>query len=184
MTPNKTSRETARTAITLGEMTSPLGTIMLAVDHSGHLRAADFADCESRLHLLLNRRLGENAYDLSPGKIPATIKTALKSYFAGDLAAIRQIPVTASGTPFQESVWNALRKIAPGEAISYSALARRLGRPQSPRAVGHANGANPFCIVIPCHRLVGANGALTGYSGGIARKRWLLDHEARHAATA
>lgn len=184
MTPNRTLRKTARTAITVGEMASPLGTIMLAVDGNGQLRAADFSDCESRLHLLLNRRLGENAYDLHPGKIPATIKTALKDYFAGDLAAIRRIPVTASGTPFQETVWSALRKIAPGHAISYSALAHRLGRPQSPRAVGHANGANPFCIVIPCHRLVGANGALTGYSGGLERKRWLLDHEARHTATA
>jgi methylated-DNA-[protein]-cysteine S-methyltransferase len=180
MTPNKT----ARTSITVGEMTSPLGAIMLAVDHDGQLRAADFADCESRLHLLLNRRLDETTYDLRPGKIPATIKTALKDYFAGDLGAIRRIPVTASGTPFQESVWNALRKVTPGQAISYSELARRLGRPQSPRAVGHANGANPFCIVIPCHRLVGANGALTGYSGGLERKRWLLDHEARHTATA
>ena len=78
-------------------------------------------------------------------------------------------------------VWEALRRIPPGTTLTYGAMALRLGRPRGARSVGHANGANPISVVVPCHRLVGASGSLTGYGGGIARKRWLLDHEARHA---
>jgi methylated-DNA-[protein]-cysteine S-methyltransferase len=101
----------------------------------------------------------------------------MNDYFLGDLSAINSIPVTTGGTSFQRDVWAELRTIQAGTTLSYGALARQLGRPKSARAVGLANGANPVSIVVPCHRLVGADGSLTGYAGGISRKRWLLIHE-------
>ena len=157
---------------------TPLGPLLLVADSEGVLRAAEFADCEARMRRLLHRRLGRAGYELRPGPVPNTIKAALAAYFAGDLMAIERIPVNTCGTAFQNAVWSALRAIAPGQTVTYSQLARTLGKPRSARAVGHANGANPVCIVVPCHRLVGADGALTGYGGGIERKRWLLHHEA------
>jgi methylated-DNA-[protein]-cysteine S-methyltransferase len=160
---------------------TPLGAVVLLADGEGFLRAAEFADREVRLCTLLDRRLGRTGYSLVPGAVPAAIRTALTHYFAGDLAAIAAIPVAAGGTAFQAAVWSALRSIAPGRRLSYGQLADALGQSGSARAVGHANGANPVSIIVPCHRLVGANGALTGYGGGLERKRWLLDHEARHA---
>jgi methylated-DNA-[protein]-cysteine S-methyltransferase len=110
-------------------------------------------------------------------KAPAAIRKALAGYFAGDLTAIDVVPVATSGTSFQREVWAALRRIQPGTTLSYGALARGLGRPKSVRAVGLANGANPVAIVVPCHRVIGADASLTGYGGGIDRKRWLLTHE-------
>ncbi len=168
-------------ALIMETVKTPLGGFILVVDEQGRLRAADFADCESPMRKSLDRRFGSSDYRLSPGRVPAIIKTALAAYFSGRLGAIRRIAVQTGGTPFQDAVWTALRAIEPGAPLAYSTLAHRLGRPRSARAVGHANGANPFCIVIPCHRLVGVDGALTGYSGGIERKRWLLDHEALHS---
>jgi methylated-DNA-[protein]-cysteine S-methyltransferase len=169
-----------RVALSVEPVETPLGAILLVADGEGALSAADFADFEARLHALLDRRLGRAGYSLAPGSVPAAITAALARYFAGDLAAIAAIPVTAGGTAFQAAVWSALRTIAPGRRLSYGQLADALGQSGSARAVGHANGANPVSIIVPCHRLVGANGALTGYGGGIERKRWLLDHEARH----
>jgi methylated-DNA-[protein]-cysteine S-methyltransferase len=101
----------------------------------------------------------------------------MAAYFGGDLAAIDALPVATGGTEFQRAVWDELRRIPCGGSISYSELARRIGRPAAIRAVGLANGANPIGIVVPCHRVIGANGTLTGYGGGIERKRWLLAHE-------
>ena len=97
----------------------------------------------------------------------------------GRLNALDEIPVDTVGTDFQRQVWTALRDIPAGTTLSYGEMASRLGRPDAPRAVGSANALNPISIVVPCHRLVGSNGALTGYGGGIHRKRWLLDHERR-----
>lgn len=102
----------------------------------------------------------------------------LKTYFAGERQAF-DVPLDPQGTDFQKKVWQELTRIPFGETISYGALARRIGRPTASRAVGHANGQNPISILIPCHRVIGATGTLTGYGGGIDRKRWLLDHEAR-----
>ena len=102
---------------------------------------------------------------------------ALDRYFAGDLTAIDALAVNPSGTPFQLRVWSALRDVRAGSTTSYSAVAKRLGTPQAVRAVGAANGANPIPIVIPCHRVIGADGRLVGYGGGLERKRWLLAHE-------
>ena len=158
---------------------TPLGALLLVADAEGFLRAAEFEDCESRLRRHFDRRLGPAGYTLSPGRVPPTITAALASYFAGDFDAIRSIALKPDGTPFQNEVWTALRAIEPGDTLTYAGLAARLGRAQAARAVGHANAANPFSIIIPCHRLIGADGGLTGYAGGVRRKRWLLDHETR-----
>jgi methylated-DNA-[protein]-cysteine S-methyltransferase len=167
--------------LTVGRRSTPIGDMVLAAGTDGALHAAEFADCEERVVRLLDRRLGPAAYHIAAGRVPAGVATAIDAYFAGDLGAIRQVPVSYNGTPFQEQVWKALRQIEPGRPLTYSGLATAIGRPSAPRAVGHANGANPFGVIVPCHRLVGANGDLTGYAGGIERKRWLLDHEARYA---
>jgi methylated-DNA-[protein]-cysteine S-methyltransferase len=113
---------------------------------------------------------------------PAGAATALARYFSGDLHALDALKVDPGGTPFQSAVWRALREIEPGTTTSYQALARRVGAPAAVRAVGAANGANPIAIVIPCHRVIGADGTLVGYGGGLPRKRWLLDHEQGRAS--
>jgi methylated-DNA-[protein]-cysteine S-methyltransferase len=114
---------------------------------------------------------------------PGGLSSALAAYFAGDLAAIDGLPLAeAIGTPFQRAVWGALRAIPCGETRSYGEQARAIGRPSAVRAVGLANGANPICIVVPCHRVIGSTGALVGYGGGVERKRWLLAHERSAAA--
>jgi methylated-DNA-[protein]-cysteine S-methyltransferase len=105
----------------------------------------------------------------------------LRAYFAGRLREF-DLPLAPHGTPFQQEVWGALREIPYGSTISYAELAAAVGRPHAARAVGAANGRNPLAVVVPCHRVIGASGALTGYGGGLGRKRLLLDLEARHAA--
>lgn len=160
---------------------TPIGPVVLVADETGALAMAEFADCEHRMDRWLQRRLHSGRYTLGPGAISAAVKQAFENYFGGDVAALRDVAVRLDGTAFQNEVWTALRGIPPGETFAYGAFAERLGRPQSARAVGHANGANPLSIVVPCHRLVGADGALTNYGGGIERKRWLLDHETRRA---
>ena len=127
---------------------------------------------------------GAGGYALEPRRNPGGLTAALSAYFNGALERIDHLPVAAAGTPFQRKVWKALRAIPCGTTLSYSELARRIGRPASVRAVGHANGANPVGVVVPCHRLVGRDGSLTGYGGGISRKRWLLAHEASAAPRA
>ena len=100
----------------------------------------------------------------------------LDAYFAGELTAF-SLALAPAGTPFQQRVWTALRGIAFGDTVSYAEIARRIGTPDAVRAVGAANGRNPLSIVVPCHRVIGSDGALTGFGGGIERKRWLLQHE-------
>ncbi len=155
---------------------SPLGMIRLVHDGQA-LRALEFHDRDDRLHRLLRCHYG--TYRLEDAKAPGPFRLALEAYFAGDLQAIDDIPVETGGTPFQRQVWRALRDIPAGETISYGVLAQRIGKPQAMRAVGLANGANPVGIVVPCHRVIGANGSLTGYGGGLPRKQWLLSHERR-----
>ena len=101
----------------------------------------------------------------------------LRRYFAGDLQSLDEIKVELNGTSFQKNVWLALRTVKAGTTMSYAQLAKRVGSPAAVRAVGAANGANPVAVVLPCHRIIGSDGSLTGYGGGIHRKRWLLDHE-------
>lgn len=108
--------------------------------------------------------------------LPA-IAGVLERYFDGEIAALDTLQVELNGTPFQKNVWQALRRIPPGATISYSELARRVGEPSAVRAVGTANGANPVAVIVPCHRVIGSNGSLTGYGGGLDRKQWLLVHE-------
>jgi methylated-DNA-[protein]-cysteine S-methyltransferase len=133
------------------------------------------------MHRLLLRHYGENGFRLEPGCHSNALTNALHRYFAGDLRAIDNLPVQTAGTPFQRAVWRTLRGIACGTTVSYVELAARIGRPTAVRAVGLANGSNPVGIVVPCHRVIGADGSLTGYGGGIERKRWLLEHESKHA---
>ncbi len=110
----------------------------------------------------------------------ADVRTQLDEYFAGT-RMVFDLRLNPRGTPFQLKVWQALRTIPYGVTASYGEQARSIGDAGSARAVGLANGHNPISIIVPCHRVVGANASLTGYGGGIAAKRWLLDHEAQHA---
>jgi methylated-DNA-[protein]-cysteine S-methyltransferase len=157
---------------------SPIGDLVIVADAEGRLCAAEFADHRERLEKSLRLQFGKGRYELMPRRDPAGLSTAISAYFAGDLGAIDGLPVAAGGTAFQRSVWDALRRIPCGRITTYGALAAAIGHPTAVRAVGHANGANPVSVVVPCHRVVGSGGGLTGYGGGLARKRWLLDHEA------
>jgi methylated-DNA-[protein]-cysteine S-methyltransferase len=166
-------------ALFIDRIESPIGIMLLVHDPEGHVRALDFHDFEPRMRRLLRRHYGKDESDfiVESREAPAAVRQALARYFAGDLTAIDDIPVATAGTSFQREVWAALRRIRPGTTLSYGALAHQLGRPKSVRAVGLANGANPIAIVVPCHRVIGADASLTGYGGGIDRKRWLLTHE-------
>jgi methylated-DNA-[protein]-cysteine S-methyltransferase len=114
----------------------------------------------------------------SDDEVLAAAREELAAYFAGKLQRF-EVPLAPEGTSFQKRVWQALLDIPFGETESYGQLARRIGNPTAARAVGLANGRNPIAIIIPCHRVIGSNGTLVGYGGGLPRKRWLLDHEAR-----
>jgi methylated-DNA-[protein]-cysteine S-methyltransferase len=159
----------------LDRLKTPIGAILLVTDEDGALRALDFEDYESRMKELLRLQVG--AVNLRSGRAPKAMRSALKNYFDGDLAALKTIAWRVAGTPFQRKVWTALPKIPAGQTMSYGALALRLGAPNAMRAVGHANGSNPISVVIPCHRLIGADGRLVKYGGGLHRKQWLLRHE-------
>ena len=107
----------------------------------------------------------------------ATVRGMLSRYFEGEHGVIDTVAVELNGTAFQKRVWQALRRIPSGSTISYAELARRIGESSAVRAVGAANGANPVALIVPCHRVIGSDGTLTGYGGGLDRKRWLLVHE-------
>lgn len=157
------------------ETGSPLDPVCF-VTRGEALLALDFGPVEGRLLRLLQRRFGRGV-TLTPAMGSHPVSAALTAYVGGELQALDAIALDAGGTPFQQRVWTALRTIPPGEPTSYGVLAARLGSPSGARAVGLANGSNPVSLFIPCHRLVGSTGALTGYGGGIERKRWLLAHE-------
>ena len=166
-------------ALKLAEYPSPVGVIRLVSDADGLLRALDFEGYDARMHTLLRRHYAD--YALDPGPAPVEVTQALDAYFAGDLSAIEGVKTATGGAEFQRDVWAALRTIPAGETLSYGALAARIGRPRASRAVGAANGANPIALIVPCHRVIGASGSLTGFGGGLERKAWLLEHERRHA---
>ena len=163
----------------MDRINTPIGTLILIADTEGNLRVTDWTDHQSRMHLLLERHYVKDAFRLEPTPNPNNLSAALHRYFAGDLTAIDTLPVQTAGTPFQREVWRALREIPAGTTTSYGQLAQRIGHPTAVRAVGLANGANPIGVVVPCHRVIGANGSLTGYGGGLERKRWLLHHESK-----
>ena len=154
---------------------TPIGPALVVSDADGALRAFDFEDHAKRIRELL--RLQYGAVELKEARAPRAIRSSLADYFDGRLDALKAIEWRIAGTSFQRKVWNALPKIPAGTTMTYGALAAELGAPNAMRAVGHANGSNPISVVIPCHRLIGANGALIKYGSGLARKRWLLTHE-------
>ena len=155
-------------------LATPAGVVVL-IERDRSLVGLVFEDHWARFRGDLERRFGNSSFEEDPrGGAPAA---ALRRYFAGDLGALSAIAVDTAGTPFQELVWKALRRIPAGATWSYARLAKEIGRPSSVRAVAGANGANPVSIVIPCHRVIGSDGRLTGYGGGLARKSWLLAHE-------
>jgi methylated-DNA-[protein]-cysteine S-methyltransferase len=167
-------RKTAQT-FNLDRFKTPIGTALLVTDDGGVLRALDWDDYEGRMLELL--RLHYGVVTLRDGPAPAAMRKALNEYFKGDLDRLADVEWRVAGTPFQQKVWHALPKIPPGTTMSYGALAAKLKVPNAMRAVGRANGSNPISVVVPCHRLIGANGSLVKYGGGLERKRWLLRHE-------
>jgi methylated-DNA-[protein]-cysteine S-methyltransferase len=168
------------TELVYDEIPTPLGLLRLFVDAAGQLCAVGWTTGHARMdeHLVV---AGDDEVEPCIGarrtRQPSAASTALAAYFDGDLHAIDDLPIVLRGTDFQRRVWSALRQIPCGETWSYGQLARYIGNPAAVRAVGLANGANPIGIVVPCHRVIGADGSLTGYGGGIERKRWLLAHE-------
>ena len=160
---------------------TPIGD-MLALDSGEGLCALEFTGPKKRL-ARLEARLGRwfPPHEIADRETPTIVdtRTWLEAYFAGATADITPLPLDMRGTAFEQRVWAALRTIAPGETTSYGAIAKALGSAEASRAVGAANGANPIAIIVPCHRVIGSSGSLTGYGGGLDRKTWLLDHERR-----
>ena len=151
---------------------TPIGTLLLAMDGQG-LR---------HVHFETGRESLEPGDDWEPGAGALhEARAQLKAYFAGKLTTF-DLPLAPHGTEFQQRVWLELLRIPYGETTNYGDIARRLGDVQATRAVGAANGRNPLPIIVPCHRVVGADGSLTGFGGGLPVKRWLLDHEQRNSA--
>jgi methylated-DNA-[protein]-cysteine S-methyltransferase len=158
---------------------TPLGAMTLVVKDD-QLALLDFADNAARIHKLLEKRFAD--YTLEPASLPA-FSSAVSAYFAGELSLIHTLPVDSGGTAFQQSVWGALKEIPIGQTWSYLELARAIDHPSAVRAVGMTNGLNPISLALPCHRVIGANGSLTGYAGGLERKKWLLEHETKFAGS-
>ncbi|WP_333591343.1 methylated-DNA--[protein]-cysteine S-methyltransferase [Brevundimonas sp.] len=161
--------------LTLERLPSPVGEVLLVTDAQGAVRALDFADFEDRMRRLLARHAPGG--EVVEGRADARARAAVAAYFGGDARAFDGVAVKTAGTDFQEAVWAALRAIPAGETRSYGQLAAAVGRPRAVRAAGAANGQNPVAVLNPCHRVIGANGTLTGYAGGLERKTWLLAHE-------
>jgi methylated-DNA-[protein]-cysteine S-methyltransferase len=163
---------------------TPTGPMRLLTDEQERLRVLDWDDHEPRMRRLLDLHYGPGGTSIEAAPGISSARRALEAYFAGELSAIDALRVHTAGTVFQREVWAALRTIPLGETTTYGRLAAAIGRPKAVRAVGLANGANPVAIVVPCHRVIGSNASLTGYGGGLERKRWLLEHEGAHVARA
>lgn len=154
------------------ELRSPLGPLLLLGDGTA-LSGLYMQDQRYRPPLPDNCRRDDRLF--------AVVREQLRAYFAGELRDF-DVPLDGRGTAFQRTVWQALCTIPYGTTETYGSLARLIGRPGASRAVGLANGRNAIGIIVPCHRVVGSDGSLTGYGGGVDRKRWLLEHERRHAS--
>lgn len=160
---------------------TPIGDLLVVVDGEAICALYWSSDGEpAEMAKSLRRRYGD--FTLEQVNDPAGVASAIRAYFAGDLRALAELPVTTGGTEFQRAVWLGLRGIPAGEVLTYGELAARLGRPTAARAVGMACGSNPVGLVLPCHRVVGASGSLTGFGGGLDRKQWLLQHERANLA--
>ena len=149
----------------------PVGLLLVACAGE-RIVAVDFT--QQRLERLVSRRFGRVEWITSD-----LHRREFETYLSGDLTALEGLPIWWQGTPFQESVWRALCQIPRGETRTYGAIAQHIGKPQAVRAVGLANALNPISLIVPCHRVIGSSGKLTGYAGGLHLKRWLLAREAR-----
>ncbi|MCP3977792.1 MAG: methylated-DNA--[protein]-cysteine S-methyltransferase [bacterium] len=158
----------------MAEIGSPIGDLVLGATDEG-VFTLEFTDCDDRLRRYIEARVGR--VELERGGTAERWAQPVRDYLAGRLDALDEIPVDAGGTAFQRSVWDALRRIPVGETRSYADIASAIDKPNAVRAVGAANGRNPVALIVPCHRVVGSDGTLTGYAGGLERKRWLLNHE-------
>jgi len=161
-------------AIALNTTDSPIGPLTVAARGS-RVCLVHFGRVSDYVQSALARWYPDALVE--PGRDPGGVVGVLTRYFDGDLGALDEVEVELHGTAFQQRVWLALRTVAAGTTTSYAQLASQVGAPSAVRAVGAANGANPVAVVLPCHRIIGSNGSLTGYGGGLDRKRWLLDHE-------
>ena len=151
-------RKTEPLALLVDRLQTPIGELLIVADRAGNLRTIDWTDHEARMRQLLDRYYGKGGYTLEAARDPGGLTRAMRAYFKGDIGVIDKLPVESPGTPFQKSVWRALRKIRRGRTISYAELARRIGKPRAIRAAGLANGQNPISIVVPCHRVIGSDG--------------------------
>jgi methylated-DNA-[protein]-cysteine S-methyltransferase len=170
-------------------ISTPIGD-MLALAGDEGLCALEFIEVKKRQTAASKERLSRlqarlrrwfPPHDIVDEDSPvfARTRTWLSKYFAGEAAAIGDLPIDMHGAPFEKRVWQALLEIRAGETMSYGGIAKKLGSAGASRAVGAANGANPIAIIVPCHRVIGSSGSLTGYGGGLDRKTWLLNHEKR-----
>lgn len=154
--------------------TSPIGDIQILVNNDS-LVFLDFANNAERINKLMQKRLGDfKAHSVTNC---GGVRDRLDRYFRGDWKAFDGIKLETGGTPFQQSVWQGLLNIPTGQSISYDQLALDIQNPKAVRAAASANANNPIAIIVPCHRVIGKNGAMRGYAGGIERKVWLLKHE-------
>lgn len=159
------------------KIATPLGPLWVICDEQYHLRAVEWEEHSNRMETLLDIHYRAEGFERVAASNPNGLSQKLADYFSGDLSVIESLPTATAGTPFQRQVWQALRTIPCGQVMHYGQLADTLGRPGAARAVGAANGSNPVSIVVPCHRVIGRNGTMTGYAGGVRRKEWLLRHE-------
>lgn len=164
-------------SLQLEQVPTPLGQLLVIYDDQYVVRAIDWIDYEDRMHTLLRRQYKKTSIQLSTTSRSSAVSTHIHDYFDGDFSSLQRIPTAVGGTEFQREVWSALQHIEPGQSLSYGELALAIHRPTAVRAVGLANGANPISLVIPCHRVIGQTRKLTGYAGGLHRKKWLLQHE-------
>jgi len=161
-----------RTELLLGNLKTPAGDLTL-VTKADRVIICEFKDRDLRVARQLQKFYG--GANVTSGDVPIAIARSFDAYFSGDLRALDSLLTAPAGSPFDLRVWQELRTIPTGSTTHYGDIANRLG--SSPRAVGGANGRNPIALIHPCHRVIGADGSLTGYAGGIERKQWLLRHE-------
>lgn len=171
--PSRAATMRGMTSLVREHLATPLGKLLVFSTSDRRLAVVDWLDTLDRLPAARHAALTA----APPASAESPTVAALRRYFAGDLQSLDALEVDPQGSPLQQQVWAALRAIPAGCTCSYAELAERIGRAGSARAIGAAVGANPLLLVLPCHRVVGANGALTGYAAGLERKRWLLEHE-------
>lgn len=161
----------------LERIETPIGLSIVITEPSGALCFHDWDEGDEAWLTAFRRRFGDGQWN----EDATGLRPIFQRYFKGEVTVFDSVEVALHGTPFQIRVWTALRAIPAGTTISYATLAQRIGSPRAVRAVGLANGSNPISLVVPCHRVIGSDGSLTGYGGGLERKRWLLAHEAKYA---